>query len=57
MAGLRSGTAGMRRRRGAFLVAAGDFADFVAQECAFDEGADGGAFVVVELVERGEVHA
>jgi len=29
----------------------------VAQECAFDEGADGGAFVGVELVERGQVHA
>lgn len=32
-------------------------AGVVAQECAFDEGADAGAFFGVELVERGEVQA
>jgi hypothetical protein len=36
-------------------LSAGEFAGLVAEEGGFDEGADGGLFVGVELVEGGEV--
>lgn len=52
-----AGAPGLRDGQDRLTSAGGESSGLVSQEGAFDESADAGAFVRVELVEGGEVDA